>query len=68
MSNSRSITQIVNLKLILRDAEGERLASGRGRLSIATRTVDKEYEVKTKVRRTAWEASHELHLQADWVN
>lgn len=67
MSNSRSITQVVNLKIILRDEEGERLSSARGRLSIATRTVDKEYEVKTKVTREVWEASHELELQADWI-
>lgn len=69
MSNTRPITQIVNLKISLLDEEGNRIVSARGRLSIATGTRDKEIEVKMKMKKVdaaAWQASHKVELQADW--
>ena len=67
MSNTRPITQVVNLKISLRDEEGNRLASGRGRLSVAQGTKDKELKVKMKVTAAAWQASHTVELEADWI-
>lgn len=66
MSNTRPITQVAHLKLSLRDAEGERLSTARGRLSIATGTSKKEYEVKMKAKAADWEASHKLQLEVAW--
>lgn len=67
MSNTRPITQVANLKLSLRDAEGKRLASARGRLSIVTGTLNKELEVKMKAKAADWQASSKLQLQVDWI-
>jgi hypothetical protein len=67
MSNTRPITQVVNLKISLRDKDGKRLASGRGRLSVATGSKGKELKVKMKVAAAAWQAGHKVELQADWI-
>ena len=67
MSNTRSINQVLTLKISFRDKQGKRLASGRSRLSIASRSVDREFEIKMKVKAAAWEASSKLELQADWM-
>ena len=67
MSNTRPITQVVMLKITLRDEQGERLATCRGRLSIATSTLDKEYEVKMKLKAGVWQSGSRVELKADWI-
>ncbi len=67
MSNTRATTQVVIFAITLRDEQGKRLATGRGRLSIATDTFDKEYQVKMKVKAAAWQASSKVELEASWI-
>ena len=67
MSNTRPITQVVMLKITLRDEQGERLVTCRGRLSIASSTLDKEYEIKMKLKAGIWQSGSRVELKADWI-